>query len=75
MYGPRVRSSVDLRTNPSTQEPTMTCDFCEKPALYDFKTKMGPWANGCKDHYRRYRAFKELGVGKGQSLDTEDIVL
>lgn len=41
---------------------------CEGPARYDFKTKGGPWANGCERHYRAYRAFRELGTGKGQRL-------
>ena len=43
------------------------CDFhdgCQ--AEYDFKTSMGPWANGCQ------AAFDEnggkLGTGRGQKL-------
>jgi len=52
------------------------CDICaqngmETPAEYDFKTKMGPWANACEPHWIRYRAFAELGTGKGQKLVTK----
>lgn len=52
-----------------------TCDFCrhpsinkEEPALYDFKTTFGPWANGCEAHYLEHRAYPDLGTGKGQKL-------
>jgi hypothetical protein len=37
-------------------EPLPNCDFCDledgiqKPALYDGKTKSGPWGNMCEDH-------------------------
>jgi len=44
------------------------CDFCGKPANYDFSTKMGPWANGCVTCYKEYRRHDELGEGKGQKL-------
>ena len=65
-------------TNPITSKLKNTvtvaklpeCDFapCEHPATYDFKTKAGPWANGCAAHWKQNRAHKELGVGKGQQL-------
>jgi hypothetical protein len=43
------------------------CDFHDAcQAQYDFKTSMGPWANGCQI------AFDEnggrLGTGRGQKL-------
>jgi len=52
------------------------CDFCKHPssgtlqvvAEYDFKTKQGPWANGCYMHWVQYRAYPDLGTGKGQRL-------
>jgi len=49
------------------------CDFCslngrKKPAWYDFKTKHGPWANGCEAHYQQHRMFPTLGTGKGQQF-------
>lgn len=60
------------------------CDFCRmapddvlgevKPGPYDFKTRMGPWANACEHHYRMYRAFSDLGTGKGQLWVTEEQV-
>lgn len=32
----------------------ITCDFCTKPAIYDGKTFMGPWANMCELHFTKY---------------------
>jgi hypothetical protein len=43
-----------------------TCDFCQNPGPYDFKTTFGPWAHGCKQHYHAHRAYPDLGVGKAQ---------
>lgn len=48
------------------------CNFCEKKANYDFKTRMGPWANACVTHYRQNRLYAVLGTGKGQMLITEE---
>jgi hypothetical protein len=46
------------------------CDFCHDrydiPGPYDFKTRMGPWAHGCPQHWLEFRAYPELGQGKGQ---------
>ncbi len=44
------------------------CDFCSDGTLgpYDFRTKMGPWANGCENHWKEHRAHPLLGVGHGQ---------
>jgi hypothetical protein len=42
------------------------CDFCEADGKYDFKTMMGPWAHGCSYHWRMYRQYPTLGVGKAQ---------
>jgi len=44
------------------------CDWCDRPAHYDFKTVMGPWGNGCEEHYLEYRESSTLGTGKGQKL-------
>lgn len=30
------------------------CDFCDSPAIYDAKTKLGPWANVCQRHFDTY---------------------
>jgi hypothetical protein len=54
-----------------------TCDFCGvegvvRPARYDFRTKHGPWANGCSEHYKAHRADATLGLGKGQLLIVQD---
>ena len=49
------------------------CDLCKQDPLvpyqaahYDGKTKMGPWANMCKEHFEAYGIG--LGLGKGQRL-------
>jgi hypothetical protein len=42
------------------------CDFCSKKAVYDARTKMGPWANLCEDHFKRFGI--RLGLGYGQKL-------
>jgi hypothetical protein len=42
------------------------CDFCEKPAQYDGRTGIGPWANMCQMHFYEYGTG--LGLGKGQKL-------
>lgn len=36
----------------------MNCDFCNKPAIVDGKTKGGPWAYMCERH------FKSTGIDK-----------
>lgn len=40
------------------------CDFCGKPALYDGKTRLGPWAYMCQEH------FDALGTCIFTKLDT-----
>lgn len=30
------------------------CDFCKKPAIYDAKTILGPWAFVCQEHFNKY---------------------
>ena len=44
------------------------CDFCDMEAEYDFKTRNGPWAYGCRIHWVKWRFFPNLGTGKGQKL-------
>jgi len=51
------------------------CDFididdtpCDGEEMFDFKTRYGPWANGCTHHYTAHRRYDELGLGKGQKL-------
>ncbi len=49
--------------------PLPKCDFCDKKAGYDFKTKHGPWAYGCEDCYNEHKVpGLGLGSGKGQRL-------
>jgi hypothetical protein len=56
------------------------CWFCEHeglgevPGPYDFATRMGAWANGCKSHFDRYSATRRLGTGMGQLWVTADQV-
>ena len=49
------------------------CDFCrEDPTVLhqvahvDGRTKMGPWANMCREHFKKFGVG--LGLGKGQEL-------
>lgn len=47
------------------------CDFCKQlgvtaDAHYDGKTKIGPWANMCSNHFQQYGVG--LGTGAGQQL-------
>jgi hypothetical protein len=47
------------------------CVFCDQhgertAGPFDFATRMGPWASGCENHYKLYRASEGLGVGKAQ---------
>ena len=37
------------------------------PAAYDGKTKFGPWANMCEDHFKSHGVG--LGTGRGQRLE------
>ena len=43
------------------------CDLCQNTALYDAKTKMGPWAYMCDECFNDYGP-KQLGTGYGQKL-------
>jgi len=48
------------------------CDFCreegsEETARYDAKTRMGPWAYMCPEHFDMY-TDRRLGTGVGQYL-------
>jgi len=45
------------------------CDFCDEPAEYDGKTKLGPWANMCEAHFQVFGVG--LGTGRGQKLTLE----
>ena len=42
------------------------CDFCKAVAHYDGKTKIGPWAYMCEEHFQMYGIG--LGPGRGQKL-------
>jgi hypothetical protein len=50
------------------------CDFHRNiigvniPAQYDFKTRRGDWAYGCRECFMANRMYEELGLGKGQRL-------
>jgi hypothetical protein len=51
-----------------------SCDFCDQPGRYDCRTKYGPWAHCCYDHYLVHRASPHLGVGNAQAWITPDEV-
>ena len=49
------------------------CDFCKpnllvpwQAAYFDGRTRMGPWAFLCREHFRQFGVG--LGTGKGQKL-------
>lgn len=44
------------------------CDFCTELAAYDAKTRMGPWAYMCEEHFKTNAYTQSLGLGKGQKL-------
>ena len=53
------------------------CDFCKQNPLvmyqeahYDFRTKSGHWAYGCREHFKRFGVG--LGLGRGQELVLTD---
>jgi hypothetical protein len=47
-----------------------SCDFCKSEAVIDGKTRFGPWANMCLDHFLAFGVG--LGLGKGQFLLVEE---
>jgi hypothetical protein len=62
-------------SKPILKTPPAECDICHGPigtVFYDFKTKMGPWANGCPECYERYRFFSATGMGKGQKYQRNE---
>lgn len=49
------------------------CDICgdgKSHAAFDGKTKGGPWAFMCKDHFKEHGIG--LGTGKGQRLKKDE---
>lgn len=45
------------------------CDFCNKPATYDAKTTLGPWAYLCDEHFKQHAAAN-CTVGSKRHLYT-----
>lgn len=45
------------------------CDYCERLAMVDGKTKDGPWANMCEKH------FEQNGIGLGQGMGQKYILV
>jgi hypothetical protein len=60
MVNPRAGTEVYVEKLPK-------CNFCDKPALYDAKTRMGPWAYMCEEHFKQH-GLGRLGTGFGQRL-------
>lgn len=46
------------------------CDFCGKEAVYDGKTKLGPWAHMCGVCF--ILMGLGIGIGKGQKLEKKE---
>lgn len=52
------------------------CDFCcevkvTRPALYDGKTKLGPWANMCDFHLKMYGYPNSEGLTNKRIVTTK----
>ena len=51
------------------------CDVCpaghQLAAHYDGRTKRGPWAYMCEDHFQELGVG--LGLGRGQRLQVKDV--
>ena len=47
-------------------EKLSQCNFCSETAAYDGRTKMGPWAYMCEEHFEIQGVG--LGIGRGQKL-------
>jgi len=45
------------------------CNFCGKPATYDFRGTDGRWAYGCDSCRQEFGLFPTDGVGKATKLD------
>lgn len=56
----------------NVKDRTFRCDFCGKIADFDAKTKFGPWAYLCAEHFQQYGIG--LGIGKGQKLHPHPII-
>jgi hypothetical protein len=47
------------------------CDICGEPAKYDAKTRGGPWAYLCQEHYDRH-ALKIKGLSTQLTVDAPE---
>lgn len=65
LFGSDVKFGLRFQEQPELEEYPR-CDFCDKEAHYDAKTKMGPWAYCCEDHFKE--RGMGLGLGKGQLI-------
>lgn len=54
-----------MKTIQINELPKCNIPQCNKTADYDEKTRMGPWANLCKEHHKIY------GVGIGSKLEKQ----
>lgn len=61
----KVRDLKIASSLPEAQAIMEAVPFAE----YDFRTRVGYWANGCKDHWEKHRMYEDLGIGKGQKLE------
>lgn len=50
--------------------PKCNIPGCSEKAAYDAKTKLGPWAYLCTNHFKEYGIG--LGLGAGQKLALKD---
>jgi hypothetical protein len=65
---PAASTEEELRRDQIAYLPQLPkCDLCDKTALYDARTKSGPWAYLCPDHWSS-ETYGQLGTGYGQKL-------
>jgi hypothetical protein len=65
---PPGNTEEELRRDQIAYLPQLPkCDLCDKTAEYDARTKSGPWAHLCPDHWSS-ETYGQLGTGYGQKL-------
>ena len=65
---PAASTEEELRRDQIAYLPQLPkCDLCDKTAEYDARTKSGPWAYLCPDHWSS-ETYGQLGTGYGQKL-------
>jgi hypothetical protein len=68
---PAANTDEELRRDQIAYLPKLPkCDLCDQTAEYDARTRYGPRANLCPDHWSS-ETYGQLGTGYGQKLMVE----